>query len=409
MTNLLQYLPPMLYGQELDKALTVLPPYDPSIIHADAATRLVALTDIYRVFLPNAMSREIYAKLYMGLLRSLQKKSSQLIPQQFVENQKIIQMVEGTGILGGADSFTIIGASGIGKSSSISHSIRLLSKIPIIVTEKPYAQILPCVIVQCPFDSSVKGLLLEILRTVDSKLGSDYCPKALNSRTTVDALLGCVASVCVNHVGLLIIDEIQHIVGQKAGVALARCLLQLINCSGISIALCGTPSVIPFLSGGEYQLARRSLGLYYEPLEYGTAFEDLCSTLFQYQYVKNRTQMDHTMLRWLYEHTAGNVSVLASLLVSCQECAILDGREIINIETLNAAYQKRMKMLHPHIAPTRKPQTSRIKQDAHIPKAEFTEAPEQISIALLVKDAKKGQQDIVSCLKRHIPVEEVRL
>jgi RNA polymerase sigma factor (sigma-70 family) len=64
--------------------------------------------------------------------------------------------------------------------------------------------------VQCPFDSSVKGLLLEILRTVDGKLGSDYCPKALNSRTTVDALLGCVASVCVNHVGLLIIDEIQE-------------------------------------------------------------------------------------------------------------------------------------------------------------------------------------------------------
>ena len=166
------------------------------------------------------MSREIYAKLYLGLLRSLQKKGSQLVPRQYVENQKAIQMEESAGILGGADSFTIIGASGIGKSSSISRSIQLISKTPIIVTDKPYRQVIPCVMVQTPFDASVKGLLLEILRAVDSKLGSDYCAKAMHSRnTTVDTLIGCVASVCINHIGLLVIDEIQHIVGQKASAS----------------------------------------------------------------------------------------------------------------------------------------------------------------------------------------------
>ena len=55
----------MLYGKELDEALTVLPPYDPNIIHADAATRLVALSDIYRLFLSNPMAREIYSKLFV--------------------------------------------------------------------------------------------------------------------------------------------------------------------------------------------------------------------------------------------------------------------------------------------------------------------------------------------------------
>lgn len=221
MNNLITQMPPMLYGKELDEALTVLPPYDPDIIHADAATRLVTLSDIYRVFLSNTMSREIYAKLYLGLLRALKKKESPLMPRQYVENQKAIQMVESSGIIGGADSFTIIGPSGIGKSTSISRSIQLISKTPIIITEKPYAQIIPCVMVQCPFDSSVKGLLLEILRAVDAKLGSDYCEKALRSRnTTVDTLIGSVSSACINHVGLLVIDEIQHIVGQKAGDAL---------------------------------------------------------------------------------------------------------------------------------------------------------------------------------------------
>ena len=410
MSELCKCLPPMLYGAELDEALTVLPPYDPNIIYEDAATRLVALSDIYRLFLSNAMSREIYSKLHLGLLRSLMKKESPLMPRQYVENQKAIQMVESSGIIGGADSFTIIGPSGIGKSTSISRSIQLLSKAPIIVTEKPYRQIIPCVMVQTPFDASVKGLLLEILRVVDSKLGSDYCNKAMRNRnTTVDTLIGCVSSVCINHVGLLVIDEIQHVVDQKAGGALARCLMQLLNSSGISVAMVGTPSVIPFMSGGEFQLARRTLGLYYEPMEYGQAFRDLCTTLFRYQYVKNRTELDEPMMYRLFEFSQGNPSVLVGLLHDVQECSILSGREEISSDLLHAAYQTRLRMLHPHITPARKPSTSRVKQIVAIPKAAPVEAPEQVYIAALVKDAKKGQQDIVSCLKRHIPVEEIRI
>ena len=408
MNNLIAQMPPMLYGKELDEALTVLPPYDPDIIHADAATRLVALSDIYRVFLSNSMAREIYSKLHLGLLRSLSKKDSPLMPRQFVENQKAIQMVESSGIIGGADSFTIIGPSGIGKSTSISRSIQLLSKTPIIVTEKPYRQIIPCVMVQTPFDASPKGLLLEILRAVDSKLGSDYCEKALRSRnTTVDTLIGSVSSVCINHVGLLVIDEFQHVVGQKAGAALARCMLQLINSSGISMLFCGTPSLERFLAESEFQLARRTLGLYYEPMEYGQAFRDLCTTLWRYQYVKHRTELDEPMMHSLFEYSMGNASVLVSLYSCVQEHSILSGREEISSDLLHAAYQTRLRMLHQHITPARKPSTSRIKHTVSVPKAEPVKVPEQVSIAALVKDAKKGAQDIVSCLKRHIPVEEV--
>ena len=408
MNDLVSQMPPMLYGKELDEALTVLPPYDPDIIHADAATRLVALSDIYRVFLSNSMAREIHSKLHLSLLRSLSKKESPLMPRQYVENQKAIQMVESSGIIGGADSFSIIGPSGIGKSTSISRSIQLLSKTPVIVTEKPYRQIIPCVMVQTPFDASPKGLLLEILRTVDAKLGSDYCDKALRSRnTTVDTLIGCVSSVCGNHIGTLILDECQHLIDHKAGSALARCMMQLLNSSGISIALVGTPSVIPFLSEGEFQLARRTLGLYYEPMEYGQAFCDLCTTLFRYQYVKNRTELDESMMQRLFEFSQGNPSVLVGLLHDVQECSILSGREEISSDLLHAAYQTRLRMLHQHIAPARKPSTSRVKQTVSIPKAEPVEVLEQASIAAIVKDAKKGAQNIVSCLKRHIPVEEI--
>ena len=72
--SLIQKMPPMLSGSELERALTILPKYDPVIINENEAMRLIALTDIYKVFVPNQMSREIYSKLYLALLRSLQKK-----------------------------------------------------------------------------------------------------------------------------------------------------------------------------------------------------------------------------------------------------------------------------------------------------------------------------------------------
>ena len=85
MTNLsdiIYTLPAMKSGQELRAALEVLPEYDSSICLADAPIRLVALSDLYRIYVPSQMSLEIYSKLYLALLRSLQKKGTKLAVQQ---------------------------------------------------------------------------------------------------------------------------------------------------------------------------------------------------------------------------------------------------------------------------------------------------------------------------------------
>lgn len=407
--SLVKKLPPMLSGNELEKALTILPEYDPAIINANEAMRLIALTDLYKVFVPNQMSREIYSKLYLALLRSLQKKESKLRVKQTLENHRAILQQEYSGILGGSDSFTIIGSSGIGKSSAISRVVQLVTKTPVIEMESPYSKILPCVLVQCPFDSSVKGLLLEIIRVVDELLGSKYYPKATSAHATTDMLIGTVSQICLNHIGILVVDEIQNVAISKNGRNLLGALLQLINCSGISICMVGTPECTEFFTQA-MQLARRSLGLQYETMEYGVEFEQLCHTLFQYQYVKYPAELDAATVRWLYEHSNGNVSSVVTLLHDAQEIAILEGSEVLNLETLNAAYRSRMKMLHSYIAPSKKPQTSRQKKAAAIPCCE-QERGEAVdfSVAELVKQAKSEGREIVSFLKPYITIEEVQV
>ena len=407
--SLIKKMPPMLSGSELEQALTILPEYDPAIVNANEAMRLIALTDLYKVFVPNQMSREIYSKLYLALLRSLQKKESKLRVKQTLENHRAILQQEYSGILGGSDSFTIIGSSGIGKSSAISRVVQLVTKTPVIEMESPYSKILPCVLVQCPFDSSVKGLLLEIIRVVDELLGSKYYPKATSAHATTDMLIGTVSQICLNHIGILVVDEIQNVAISKNGRNLLGALLQLINCSGISICMVGTPECTEFFTQA-MQLARRSLGLQYEAMEYGVEFEQLCHTLFQYQYVKNPAELDDATVRWLYEHSNGNVSSVVTLLHDAQEIAILEGSEVLNLETLNAAYKSRMKMLHSYIAPSKKPQTSRRKKTAAIPCCEQEiEETVDVSVAELIKQAKSEGREIVSFIRPYITIEEVRI
>lgn len=348
MTNLsdvIRVLPSMKSGQELVEALEVLPECNASICTLDAPVRLMALSDLYRIYVPSQMSLEIYSKLYLALLRSLQKKGTKLAVQQQNQNFRAIQQQEYSGIMGGSDSFTIIGASGIGKSSAISRAITLITENRIVKVENPYTKIIPCICVQCPFDSSVKGLLFEILRKVDEWLGSKYYQNALRARSTTDMLIGAVSQVALNHIGLLVVDEIQNVVNSKNGKSLVGMLTQLINNSGISICMVGTPDSAVFFEQA-MQLARRSLGLRYDLMEYGANFRRFCEVLFSYQYVRNRTEITDAVVEWLYEHSAGNTSVVVSLIHDAQEIAILNEKETLDLEVLNEAYTKRLSLLH---------------------------------------------------------------
>ena len=287
---LIEYMPRMLTGSELDEALRIAPSYDESVRKASEAERLIALQDLYRIYIPTDMSREIYAKLYLALLRSMDKKQSLMTIRQFTENQNRIKGKAFASIIGGSDSFTVIGDSGIGKSATVSRVMDLISVQPVIDLQNQM-RIIPCVQVQTPADCSVKGLLFEILREVDEIIKTNYHFNAIRSHSTVDMLIGSVSTVALNHIGLLVVDEIQNIVNSKNGPTIVGMLTQLINNAGVSICMIGTPKSGLFFSQ-EMMLARRSIGLSYGPFQYDDAFARICRELFQYRYVQQRTECD---------------------------------------------------------------------------------------------------------------------
>lgn len=407
-------LPEMKSGNELISALSIIPEYDESICTQNQAVRLMALSDLYQIYVPSQMSIEIYNKLYLALLRSMQKKGSQMAIKQRYENYKAMQQQSYSGILGGSDSFTIIGTSGIGKSSAISRAISLITENRIIETDKPYTKIIPCLIVQCPFDSSVKGLLLEILRKVDEELGTDHYIHAVKSRaSTTDMLIGAVSSIALNNIGMLVVDEIQNVVNSKNGKSLIGALTQLINNSGISICMVGTPESTVFFEQA-MQLARRSVGLQYTTMKYDEYFQSFCKIIFKYQFLKNRTEITAAITEWLYEHSAGVISVVVSLIHDAQEIAILTGKEVLNLDTLNEAYQQRLSLLHGYIQPSviqNKPTTKKKKTAASVKKNQTQSQPKQegYSITEIAERAKAENLDVVELLKEVYTVVEVTI
>lgn len=416
MNKVIKELPDILSGKELEKAMSIIPKYDKQIQEdGSMAERLLKLSDLYNIYVPSQMSTEIYSKLYLGIIRSMQKKGNKLAVQQFNSTYRTMQNIKNKtgnqqydGIIGGADSFTIIGASGIGKSSAISRALNLIDANHVIEIEQPYTKILPCLTVQCPFDSSVKGLLLEILRKVDEQLGTNY---AQTKRFTTDMLIGSVSQVCLNHIGLLVVDEIQNVVNSKNGKNLIGSLTQLINNSGISICMVGTPESEIFF-GQAMQLARRSVGLKYTALPYNEHFCEVCECLFSYQYVRNIIQIDNAIIEWLYQHSAGVISIVISLIHDAQEIAILNEREVLDIKSLDEAYNNRLSMLHDYIKPAMRKKTignNKIKKQNNItilPMENNADIQTDL-IQNIAKECKKNGTDIVEMLSQYITVEVV--
>lgn len=406
MNEWMKQLPAMLSGEEIKEKLEVLPEYNPDICKKDMQERLLALSNIYKIFIPSDMSVEIYTKLYLAILRSLKMKTSVDAIRQRNQNYQMIKQRESRGSVCGASSFTIIGQSGIGKTSAIERAIEIATEGNILEVAEPYQQIIPCIQIQCPFDCSVKSMLLDILHQIDAILGTQYFNKAIASRATVDILIGSVATTLLNHVALLVIDEIQNIVNHRAGNQLVGALTMLINNSGVAIAMVGIPESEVFFQKTDY-LARRAIGLRYEPLSYDETFIDFCRVIYGYQYTKNAEAFDEKIALWLYEHSGGSIAIVVALIHDAQEIAILEGNDYLSLAALDTAYKKRYAMVRMQ---QQKAVTTSIRKTKKTDKKVAQQTVPSGSVLLYSEILQKTDgKDVLTMLKAHLPVMEVAL
>lgn len=406
MHNLSEKIAPMLMGRELEQRLTYLPKYDPQICKADAGTRLVALNKVSEIYIPSQMTYEIYSKIYLAMIHSLTKKQTMDSARQGNENHRRIQGLNYNSILGGSDSFSIVGKSGIGKSTAIAKSIELSGGMEVITLKNPYTNIIPFINIQCPHDCSIKGLLLSILGSVDMAIGTTYRDAAIKAKSSIDVLIGMVAQVSLNHILVIIVDECQNICRNKNGVNLVSAMTQLIN-SSVSICLVGLPETEDLFQR-EMHLARRSIGLSYIESLFDDYFVRFCEAIYSYQYIANPSPITPEIIETLYQCSNGVIGLVVSLLMESQQMAILSGKEKLTKELILNTFHTRMKNLQNFIdtEPIKVSQTSTLPQKKTvIEKAKDILIATDIatakgkSIKELVYQAKEENADIIKLLK----------
>lgn len=417
--NIMDRVQPMLVGSELKEKLNVFTTYDESIQNQNQAVRLMELNNLHSFYLASDMSVEIYTKLYLAMVRSLQKKESKLaVCQRNSNGRNLRAALNGLepsfgGIIGGSDSFSIIGCSGIGKTTAIAKAVQLFGGENVIEMENPYCKIIPVITVQCPFDCSVKSMLLAILQKVDNALGTAYYDNTVRAKSNINTMLISTAQILLNHVAVVCIDEIQNLIKHRAGIQLVSMLTELLNESGISIVFVGTPEIQPFFESVDY-LARRTLGLVYGKCAYNGYFREFCTKLWEFQYVKNRSGISDAIINWLYQHCAGILAHVIVLFYTAQEISILDERERVDIETLESAYQ-RMETVHMHIQPDVSMKKVTVKRKETIPNADgfvgehsaHKGTDEKWSFSGLAKEAKQYKADMLQLLQGKVSITEI--
>jgi hypothetical protein len=407
MDNIKAQLNQYISGNELFKELTVLPEYQSQA--TTTPERLIALLDIYKIFIPNKTTIDIYNRLYLALINSLDKKNTLLETQLLNDNFRAVKGLKRYGVIGGIESFRITGTAGLGKTSSVQRCAEVITGNKVLISNNPYKEIIPILFIECVADGSFKSLLYSILQEVDMKLGTTYFVANKHQTTTVDTLLASVSNVLINHVALLVIDEIERVANDsKRGQTLINYLTQLVNQANIAICFVGNESANKYFGMKEY-MSRRTIGISMHKMDYDEGFYNFLEVLFQFQYTLNKTSLTPELARLLYKLSNGAPSMVISLFAETQKHVILSGQEKVDIMAFETTFKENFNNMVPFLNLELDDKPIRRKPS---PSFQSSKSIEILIDDLFVKAVKLSNKNIktaLTMLKEEVNIEFVNL
>lgn len=349
---LIEALPPIMTGEETMDKLAYYPGFDSELLNHSPEIRMHGLSVLDEFFYP------------MGHHITLERWISQSIRASYVAKNPLkphiphypstsVPMSYPNPIGYFQQSASLTGTSGIGKSFSIAHILKL---IPPVIWHSDYEvktgpepkrqylgmQQLTWLKVECPFDGSTRTFCKEVLIEVDKYLGTDYLDD-FKLHTSIGDIITNMVGIFKSHaVGLLVIDEIQNLLNGKTAGAnkLLSLLVQIVNSMEVPVLLVGTPKAIAVLSA-EFRQARRSTGLsdpeWYPPEETHADWTGFSNKLWQYNYVSKNalgSPMPEDLRHTLFELTQGITGLAKVLFALAQKRAMADDMEVITNESL---------------------------------------------------------------------------
>ncbi|HFK1766519.1 MULTISPECIES: ATP-binding protein [Bacillus cereus group] len=316
----------------------------PLPIHFEVERRLSTL--IRRGYL----ARNPLDKTFLERIRVLHELREEETAHKYIDER--LNYIRST-----ADSLSIIGISGIGKTTAIE---RLLLMYPQVIKHEEYKEQpfnrtqIVWLKIDCPYDGSLSTLCKSFFKAIDDLLETRYLEKfGYLNRVTSTMLLHMTSLASMYGIGVLVIDEIQHLLHSKNDQEeMLNFFVTLSNTVGIPTVLIGT-SKAQKLFKGNFRQARRAASeavIWDRMAEDSEEWEFFLETLWELQCLKNHSELTDETKGAFYFECQGITSVAVNLFILAQERALFDEdnpNEIITPQVLKKTAKEDMQMIQP--------------------------------------------------------------
>ncbi|MFG3613497.1 ATP-binding protein [Rummeliibacillus stabekisii] len=426
---LIEALPPILSLEDAFDLLSFLPEYHPSERNLSIHHRYHALLRLSRFYQPIAQTLDLEQRFsrfirYGYVSRNpFQKQHVQALNELHTKLLNNEYLGLSPDIRASASSFTLMGFSGIGKTSAIE---RILSLYPqVILHQQPLNTIqIVWLKLNCPYDGSLKTLCMDFFQQIDILLGTNYYEKYGRRSNSISSMVTRMGQVARLHtLGALIIDEIQHLLSAKGGASevMMNFFVTLVNEIGIPVMFIGTMKAKVLLQK-DFRQARRSSGqgdMIWQQMKKDDDWEVLITSMWEYQWTKEYTELNKVMMDTIYEESQGIVDIAVKLFFLAQTRAIETGVEKISPAMIKSVAKEDLKLLQPMLKALKTGIESEIAKyediipmdieeylQNHIPvidiKAQIEAKKEKIAKSRMEKELSKLEKLIISLINLEI-------
>jgi len=363
---MIQALPPIFSPSEFVDLVTRLPKFSPEEREFEPHYRFHCIERLSRYFDPQSHSIELHQLICVLLMQGYLGRNP-LKPGYAQRSRQIYEALKTKGIKNledcvtvpsSASSLTLIGPSGIGKTTNL---INILELYPQVITHPEHnVYQLVWLKVECPHAGSLKGLCIDIFLAIDRLLGTNYFKKFGSRGNSEDYMIAQVYQVIhTHHLGVLVIDEMQNLLTARRGRdELLNFLVKMDNIIGVPVIRVGTNEAFSLFQKN-FRNARRGTGkagvLWDRMLEFKVQNGEKVDAqdwllfiegIWDYQWTKTFVPLTEELRRAFYYECQGIIDIAVKLYEMVQWRAIsLGGDEQITVDLIQQVAKEGLYMV----------------------------------------------------------------
>lgn len=356
----IEALPPLLEPTELYRKLYSPIKYSDEERELSKSQRIQLLSRLKQFFIPNNEHVELYNKIYTALTDGYKDKNPfnpenvrrkcnirrkyfnrDVDISKFYIDEDIDDNIYTT-----SSGLCIFGISGSGKTVSTN---KILNLFPQFVKHTEYnghsliEKQISYIKLECPTDGTIKSLCNAFFNKLDEIIDNAQYFKNFGGERRGTMVQNMPNAAINENIGLIVIDEIQHLVKtQSKTKELLDFLVEIINTIQVPILVIGTNKAYQVLQDN-IRGPRRIGGngfIVWDRITDKNEWQTFMTALWQYQWTKEKVPLSDKLIDLFYEHSQGIMDFAIKLFTFTQANAIYNGHEKIDEHTINETTKK---------------------------------------------------------------------